>query len=278
MAQDHRLQQQRFELKYLVEESSTGWMRDFISSYLELDEFGIGKPGMAYPVHSVYLDSDELETHHAYINGTKNRYKLRLRYYDAEPDSPVFVELKARVDNCIMKRRCGIRHEAVPLVLAGQLPDMDQLITTEPRHLAALERFIVLMQEINARPKLHNCYKREAWVSPNDNSVRVTFDRQVFVEPYFRDEATVQMQNPRLVYSPFVILELKFTNRFPDWFKVLVQRFNLMQGSSAKYSGGVTLVGDEWFSPRANWQAMSSEDRIAPTQPAGLVSPATITT
>ena len=247
-------------------------MRDLVSSYLELDEFGIGKPGLAYPVHSVYLDSDELETHHAYINATKNRYKLRLRYYDAAADSPVFVELKARVDNCILKRRCGIRREAVPLVLAGQLPDMDQLITTEPRHLAALERFIVLMQEINARPKLHNCYQREAWVSPHDNSVRVTFDRQVFAEPYFRSEATVQMQNPRLIYSPFTILELKFTNRFPDWFKVLVQRFNLMQGSSAKYSEGVTLVGDEHFSADSNWREMSSEHRIAPMPEAGLVS------
>jgi hypothetical protein len=272
VSQDHRLQQQRFELKYLVDESATGWMRDFVSSYLELDEFGIGKPGLAYPVHSVYLDSDELETHHAYINGTKNRYKLRLRYYDGEADSPVFVELKARVDNCIMKRRCAIRRAAVPLVLAGQLPDMDQLITTEPRHLAALERFIVLTQEINARPKLHNCYQREAWVSPNDNSVRVTFDRQVFVEPYFKNEATLEMHTPRLVYAPFVILELKFTNRFPNWFKVLVQRFNLMQGSSAKYSGGVTLVGDERFSPEASWQAMSSERKIAPGHTAGLVS------
>ena len=274
MAQDHRLQQQRFELKYLVEESATGWMRDFIGSYLELDEFGLGRPDLAYPVHSVYLDSDDLETHNAYINGTKNRYKLRLRYYDGAPDSPVFVELKARVDNCILKRRCGVRREAVPGILAGQLPEMDQLITTEPRHLAALERFILLMQEINARPKLHNCYEREAWVSPNDNSVRVTFDRKVYVEPYFRNEAPVGMENPQLVYSPFVILELKFTNRFPDWFKVLVQRFNLMQGSSAKYSGGVTLVGDENFSPEASfWDAASAEHGIAQTHRSELISP-----
>jgi hypothetical protein len=263
MAQDHHLQQQRFELKYLVDESVTPWLRDFISSYLELDDFCVGRPELAYPVHSIYLDSDDLETHNAYINGTKNRYKLRLRYYDA-PDSPVFVELKARVDNCILKRRCGVRPEAVPHILAGQLPETDQLITSEPRHLAALERFIVLMQHINARPKLHNYYQREAWVSPNDNSVRVTFDRQVYVEPYFRNEATMAMQNPRLVYSPFVILELKFTNRFPDWFTVLVQRFNLMSGSSAKYSGGVTLLGDEQFGPGASRGLASVQEKIAP--------------
>jgi SPX domain protein involved in polyphosphate accumulation len=227
-------------------------MRDFVSSYLELDEFGVGRPESAYPVHSIYLDSDDLETHNDFLNGTKNRYKLRLRYYDANVGSPVFMELKARVDNCILKRRCGIRSEAVPLVLSGQLPEMDQLITNEPRHCAALERFIVLMQQIQARPKLHNCYQREAWVSPNDNSVRLTFDRKVYVEPYFKNEATLEMKNPRLIFSPFVVLELKFTTRFPDWFKILVRKFNLMQGSSAKYSGGVTLVGHEQFRPGAS--------------------------
>ena len=63
MSQDHRLQQQRFELKYLIDESVTMAMRDFVSCYLELDEYGIGKPNLAYPVHSIYFDSDELATH-----------------------------------------------------------------------------------------------------------------------------------------------------------------------------------------------------------------------
>jgi len=261
VAQDHRLQLQRFELKYLVDESVTGWMRDFISSYLELDDFGVGKPGGAYPVHSVYLDSDSLETHQAYINATKNRYKLRLRYYDGDVDSPVFMELKGRVDNCILKKRCAICREAVPQVLAGQLPPIDQLITTEPRHLAALERFIFLSQEIQARPKLHNAYLREAWVSPHDNSIRVTFDRNVRVEPYFKNDAPIEFTRPRVVYAPFVILELKFTDRFPDWFKVLVRRFNLMQGSSAKYSGGVTMLGEDHFHPRQDMVQITPPER-----------------
>ena len=49
---------------------------------------------------------------HASINGTKNRFKLRLRYYDSSPSSPVFFEVKARVDNCILKERCGVVRDA----------------------------------------------------------------------------------------------------------------------------------------------------------------------
>lgn len=251
MSQDHRLQQQRFELKYLVDEDLTPWIRDFVSSHLELDEFGMGRPNLSYSVHSLYLDSDSLLTHQATIVGAKNRFKLRLRYYDDHPGSPVFFEVKGRVDNCILKRRCGVRRDAVRQVLGGQLPRADQLVTTEPRHLANLERFLLLMGSIDAKPKAHNSYLREAWVSAGDNSVRVTFDRQTRIEPHFGPTAMTGMDQPAPVYSPLVILELKFTDRFPNWFNTLVQRFNLMQASAAKYSGGIQLIGEQYFTEHA---------------------------
>jgi len=247
MSQDHRLQQQRFELKYLVEESLMGHIRDFVSCYLEPDEYGVGRPDLSYSVHSLYLDSDGLDTHHAWVNGTKNRFKLRLRYYDDRPDYPVFFEVKGRVDNCVLKRRCGVRRDAVVPLLSGQWPRPEQFITSEPRHFAALERFLLLMDSINARPKAHNAYAREAWVSPHDNSVRVTFDRNIRIEPHFKPSTGVSMLEPSPLYSPVVILELKFTDRFPSWFNELVQHFNLMQSSAAKYCGGVLSIGEGRF-------------------------------
>jgi hypothetical protein len=241
------LQTQRFELKYLIDESITLDMRDFLVSYLELDDYGVGQPTLSYPVHSVYLDSDGLHTYHDTINGTKNRFKLRLRYYDDRPDTPVFFEVKARVDKCILKQRCGVRREAVPLLVAGQLPDSDQLISREPKQLAAIQRFNQLLLKLNARPKAHNSYMREAWVSSEDNSVRVTFDRNVRIEPYFVAGAPVEFTRPYPLFTENVILELKFTNRFPDWFKILVRRFNLVWAASAKYAGGVLAMGEHYF-------------------------------
>ena len=247
MAQDHRLQPQRFELKYLIEESIALPLRDFLSCHLELDEFGRRYPSLSYPVHSLYLDSDDLATHQASINGTKNRFKLRLRYYDDRPDTPVFFEVKARVNDCILKRRCGVRRPAVALLLAGQLPDPEHLFSREPRHWAALERFNYLLHQLNARPKAHNRYQREAWVSPHDNSIRITFDRQIQLEPWFRPEAVIAMKQPALVAPEFVVLEVKFTARYPNWFEEMVRHFNLMRYASAKYSQGVLLWGEHRF-------------------------------
>lgn len=247
MPQDHRLQPQRFEFKYLIREEMTRALRDFVSCYLELDDFSAHRPNHSYDVHSIYLDSESLHTHRATVNGEKNRFKLRFRYYDGEAGSPVFCEIKQRVDNCILKRRCAIRREVVPLIVAGQLPGPEQLISPEPRHLVSLQRFNELMLRLNATPRLHNHYQREAWVSPHDNSVRLTFDRRIRVEPYFGSAAVVTMQQPTAIYSEFVVLEMKFTTRFPNWFNALISRFNLMRGAAMKYSGGVDIVGENLF-------------------------------
>jgi len=46
-----------------------------------------------------------------------------------------------------------------------------------------------------------------------------------------------------------VILELKFTGRFPDWFKEMVRIFNLRQGSASKYADGIARRGEPAFYP-----------------------------
>jgi hypothetical protein len=110
-----------------------------------------------------------------------------------------------------------------------------------------MQRFNLLLHQLGARPKLHNKYSREAWVSPHDNSVRLTFDRNICAEPFFRANAVVGMKEPVRIFAESVVLELKFTTRFPNWFKQLVRRFNLMQFSSAKYCEGVEMLGGPQF-------------------------------
>jgi len=242
MPQD--LQLQRFELKYLVPESVALGARDFVRSYLELDEFGATLPNYSYPVHSLYLDSDDLALYRATINGDKNRFKLRLRYYENRPDAPVFFEIKRRMNNIILKQRGGVRRDSVDALLAGQFPAQHALISKDPKQLIALQNFCRLMTNLQANPKVHIFYMREAWISPHDNSVRVTMDRAVFADPEPTSRLSTELDHPAHLFQNFVILELKFTNRFPDWFRDLVRIFGVMQCGAAKYADGVTELGD----------------------------------
>ena len=258
---EDRLQQQRFEQKYLVPEATALHMRDFLSTYLELDENGIGKPNLSYPVHSLYLDSDRLKLYWETINGNKNRFKLRLRFYNDDPDTPVFFEIKRRLNNCILKQRGGVRRDAVLWLLAGHFPEPDHLLTRDTRQLVALQRFCQLISEIHARPKVHITYLREVWVSTLDNSVRVTLDRKVTAEPDLTARVSTQVRQPTGVFGQNdVILELKFTNRFPDWFRELVRVFNCVQCGAAKYVEGASAIGEEKLGAAAALMAQATSD------------------
>lgn len=244
MAAD-RLQLQRFELKYIIPKELASHVRQFVAAYLELDEYGATMPNLSYPVHSLYIDSDKLETYWATINGDKNRYKLRLRYYNEKPESPVFFEIKARTNNSISKQRGGVRRQSVGGILAGQLPTPADLLSKEPKQFFAIQRFCDLMLRLGAKPRTHVFYWREAWISQFDNSVRVTMDRDVQCEPDPSARLLTTMTNPVRPFGENVILELKFTTRFPDWFKEMVRAFGLVQCGAAKYAEGVSLLGEQ---------------------------------
>lgn len=252
MDQD-RLQLQRLELKYLISEDRALAIRDFVRSYLELDEYSVDKPNYSYRIHSLYLDSDDMLTYWETINGVKNRFKLRLRYYDDRPDSPVFFEIKRRMNDAILKQRGGVRRPAVDWLLAGHMPEPEHLLSPDnARQLVALQRFSHLMLSIRASPKAHVTYFREAWVSTHDNSIRVTMDRNVYCSPEFTASLRTDLQSPVKPFGNKVILELKFTARFPNWFREMIETFDLVRGAAAKYADGVAMLGVDMFMRRRN--------------------------
>lgn len=237
------MQAQRFEQKYLVDEETALKIRDFVQTHLELDEYGEGKPNFSYPVHSLYLDSPDLRLARETINGNKNRFKLRVRFYNNNPDTPVFFEIKARLNNIIQKQRGGVRHDAVQWLLNGHLPEYAHLISKDPRQLIALQNFCTKVQQIHAAPQVHIAYLREAYVHPTNNAVRVTLDREVRAEYEPTARLSTEMENPVRPFGKDVILELKFTNHFPNWFRDLVQNFGCMQCGAAKYVEGAEGLG-----------------------------------
>src|SRR6185436_14417764 len=136
-------------------------------------------------------------------------------FYNNNPDAPVFFELKQRINNCIKKQRGGVRREAVDGLLSGQLPHPSHLLSRDPKHLMALENFCRLMLQIDAKPKAHVAYLREAYVPHDDNSARLTMDREVRLSSEPTASLSLEMKNPVLVWGKDVVLELKFSNRFP---------------------------------------------------------------
>lgn len=231
----------RYELKYLIPEPLALEMRDFVRQHLDLDEFCAGKQSLSYPIHSLYLDSDDWRIYWDTINGNKNRFKLRVRYYSDDPKTPVFYEVKRRMKDIILKQRCGIKRGFEQLPLSGHLPQSEHLASNKAKDLKAISAFVELMLRTNAKPKMHVAYDREAYVNDYNNEFRVTFDRNVRVEPDPHARLSTKMHDPYLCSDGLVILELKFTNRFPYWYRDLIHAFNLPLMGASKYCEGTAL-------------------------------------
>lgn len=238
-----RLQTQRLELKYLVTEQKANEIRKFIRCYLKPDEFAADLPNYSYPVHSLYLDSPDLTTYQAVQSGEKNRFKLRIRYY-SDTDQTVYFEIKRRTNDCIAKKRAKVRRECVQGLLAGEPPSLKHLAKPDGKQLVALQEFCRLMHTLNAAPKSHVAYMREAWMSPLGNSVRATFDRQVRCEPEFDCSLLTHMDDVVAPFEEKVVFELKFVDRLPNWCIEMIRALGLVRGGAPKYAQGVLLLGE----------------------------------
>ena len=242
---EDQMQRQRFERKYFVNENQALAIREHVRCHLVPDQFSEGKADYSYPVHSIYLDSDNLLTYWATVQCEKKRFKLRVRFYDDHPDSPVFFELKRRENECILKQRGMVHRRAAAMLLAGHVPGPEHMISSKPNQLVAVQRFCHLTHKLHARPMMHIAYMREAWVSKLNNSVRVTVDRLVRGEPRHKPVFLTRMEDPVYPFGKLHVLELKFTDRFPDWFNGLVQHFDLLQTGGPKYCGSIMELGEQ---------------------------------
>jgi hypothetical protein len=229
-------QSRRFEWKYVIDEPRAGAIRDYLRGHLVADSH-MPAGGHGYPVHSLYLDTPAWQLYRQTVEGQRNRFKLRIRYYDHSPSSPVFLEIKRRSNEVILKQRAAVTREGVGRMLRGQYVDDTHLASGGDTFsgMRALHEFRRLTRSLGARASVLVSYTREAYTLPDSDNVRVTFDRLVAAGFYRADghhSPAWERARPRL---GDVILEVKFTDSFPRWLSDLTRSFNLSRRSVPKY-------------------------------------------
>ena len=247
---EQALQSSRFEYKYWVDERQARAISDFLRAYLEPDDYLIKfgrETGCGYPVCSLYLDTTGLMLYGQTMQGQKNRFKLRIRFYDNNPLNPAFLENKRRETDVIKKKRAAVTREGAKRILAGEPPSPDFLYggKVSAKSLDAMYDFCSLRDRISAGGCTYVYYHREAYVSPNSSQARVTFDRHLKGGIYLPGtDLTIPTDS---VEPPVegVILELKFTDRFPNWMRTLCEVFNLQKISIPKYVKCVDELRDK---------------------------------
>ena len=227
----------RHELKYHITETQAAAIAEFVKPFIQLDRYCKLQPSRDYPIVSLYLDSDDLQLCRESLTGHKNRFKLRIRSYTDEPEYPRFFEIKRRVNAVIIKSRARVMDCDVETLLAGlPLPPQNYTANTD-----TINQFQLYVSNIRAKPAVLVRYMRQAYESDDPNRVRVTFDRKLAYN--ITRVAQVRLGGRGWQRSPFtmggVILEIKFTDRYPAWLSLLVKHFNLRQRSISKYASSL---------------------------------------
>ncbi len=238
----------RYELKYRIREEKARAIAQYIQSYIAADQYSRKCPDFQYFISSLYFDSDELRLCNETIEKKTNRFKLRIRCYDDKPDTPCFFEIKRRLNTVIVKDRARLSKDVLArIVREHYIPEKIYKKDKE-----TLLQFQFYLRALNARPVVMVRYKRQAFEDDSSNRVRITFDRELSFKTVDHPTVTTNGTGWQSVPMDFVILEIKFTNRYPAWLTDMVKIFDLKQTAMSKYVSSVKQSCSMGFcSPRS---------------------------
>jgi len=233
----------RYERKFVVTATAALAIRDFVRAYLVPDDHMAADAPAGYRVCSLYFDTPQFALYRQSTDGVKNRYKLRIRFYDSDPAGPAFLEIKRRTTDTIHKLRAVVRKSAAERLLDGGRPSYAELLSNSDTSLRAIDEFCDCCQRLHAEPTTFVTFWREAFVSNSAEGVRATLDRQIVGHAYCRGDRLAVPDRSTSAVERGVVLELKYNGRAPRWMHDLITCFSLQRQSFPKYVRCVDSVG-----------------------------------
>lgn len=225
----------RYELKYIADRRLVTGFREELPAKLDRDPHGL--EGF-YPVWSTYYDTSDLLFYWEKMEGERFRRKLRIRHY-GDPDeltaeTPVWVEIKQRVNRVTQKRRLSLPYAEALRLCSGADPS-----SCAPEDEHVVEEILVLANTLRLRPIVTLGYVREAYLGRGqDSGLRLTIDSRIRGRD--RDlHLNTAGENRFFVQPHLSVVEVKVNERVPYWMTEHIARHNLTLRRISKYCQGV---------------------------------------
>ena len=252
----------RFELKYVITLKQAEAFKTCLRHYMVPDEHGNNNG--RYALSSLYYDSSNLRCYWEKENGIKFRRKLRMRRYETgdmlTEETPVFLEIKQRVDRVTQKRRAVLPYgDALRLCNDRQIPNY------APEDKAVIEEIFVFLWQYNLRPMSIVRYDRQAFMGTEyDLGLRVTFDTDLT----FQSQTLHLHERPSdlpMLSPNWVVMEIKANERVPYWLTEMIANHNLPITRISKYCRSIEAAQNM---PLAQWRnpvVESAQETLAST-------------
>ncbi len=219
--------QYRHELKYEITPLEHVVLRQRIKVLMQPDCNAKGNG--VYRINSLYFDNFNDRALRAKVNGTTNREKFRIRYYEND----VFymrLEKKQKCRDLCLKSSAPVQADQVCRLLKGDtawMPGSDEPLVQE---------LYVKMKERQLRPKTVVMYRREAYVFPWGN-VRVTIDRDIRSGLYSTAFLSPDLPSIPILDPSKMILEVKYDEFLPEVIMDVLQIGSRRSQAFSKYAG-----------------------------------------
>lgn len=212
---------ERHELKFLITEEQQVKLLSLFENKMREDEYGKSI------IRNIYFDTPSFLLIRNSLDKPLYKEKIRLRGYgEMTVDSPAFLEVKKKFKGVVYKRRIKLTEkEAIDYMLNGKrLPDSQ--ISRE------IDYFVSYYE--NLAPRVALFYDREAYYSNEDDTLRLTFDRNIRYR-FNNVSLTPSNEDIKILDDGLILMEIKTSFALPLWLTAFLSENKIYKRSFSKY-------------------------------------------
>ncbi len=212
----------RYEKKYLLTSEQERDFLRLLDGRMIIDQYGL------HTICNIYFDTPDFDLIRHSIEKPIYKEKLRLRSYGIpeSDDAKVYVELKKKFKGIVYKRRVGLKlRDAEAYLYDGIHPAKDNQIMRE------IDWFL---KTNPVEPKVYLAYDRRAFYGLEDNSIRLTLDKNIRCrrKKLRLGEGAVGEQ---LLDEDMTLMEIKLPEYMPTWMAYILSELKIAPVSISKY-------------------------------------------
>jgi hypothetical protein len=228
----------RAEIKYIMNEERYNHIRNFLTKYMNLDEYNEG--GKFYTIANIYYDTHDNNIIRQSVAKPKYKEKLRLRAYGVpDLDTKVYLECKKKYQGIVYKRRITCKlQEAYDFIKTGEIPPLKEKEKYVKQQVCKELRETILFYE--PIPVIYLAYDRIAYFGKPEaeggpgRGLRISFDFNVRTR---RENTGLEQgdHGEQLLEPGMFIMELKGGPLLPRWLIDYLSEHKMRRGSFSKY-------------------------------------------
>ena len=234
----------RHEIKYILTAEQRRTIMRGIKDRMIPDPHGMST------IRNIYYDTPDYRLIRRSLEKPSYKEKIRLRSYGSPTeDTVVFLELKKKFDKIVYKRRVELKERDAEKYMAGELglEELKDRIAEVSNPQIAKEIDYFKNYYKNLKPMVYLSYDRCAYFSEEDESLRITFDKNI----RWRGNdvrLTSEEGGEDLLAEGESLMEIKTATALPIWLVEVLNQAKARPASFSKYGKAYETIAEKTIS------------------------------